>query len=957
MVKWKGRVSAVILSAALVISNLNMTNVNASETPETVEQSTETDTSADTEKLEEEQEDEKTDSSSDETKGTGSAEEENTADNTEPGTNDPADTENTGENNGSADGSGSENSGEENNTEDKDDTDAEKEDDDKEGNSSEEDKTDVLTLPVQTVVSEEGKAVVNVPESVKEGDTFTVEASEGYAVKEVKVNGETVQAEDGVYTIANLSEEMTQVVIEVSVEAVTEENVSEQIRVSYTVTPENGAIVEGPQEVKKGEGFEFQVTAAEGYEITAVKNADTVLEPVASEEKVVEEAVSANDTSAAAQTVFTYHVDGTEEDVTISVEAKNLNETEETEEMLTFTGETTIGGVKAEVTVKTDDQTLKDASLVLGEEVKTDTEKLNEYVQALEGDVEYSVAEEMPFDMHFEVKAEDSDEMVEKEPAADSKMEISISFKEGALTFGEDVDRVDLVHYEENNDVVEKVESIVSNVADNSQVSVLSENTQLTYSEVSFEWNEFSTLSFVGLSEAETKTEDSDYTETPKYHVDYKKQSEGITTDVVRNGENNYSITLTINEGVTGDLVLDLSEGVMQAGSQDSQMPGDTMRFDYTIINHSGRQYQYKDGSFVLAPMQINPDDFHMHPTAVGMDGQRLPMSFCASRYGNDAIAALYNKSEGSITLDDLMGVENKLAEEGYHGKIYTGEHALADYYLDYYNEKNGTDYDNLRDLAEANETGMGIDKAPTYTITMNEYNALCEKYGPDYVDTYLECSGSGNNIKCKFKEPDSELAALSYDMWWIKYVGMSYGEEATEDFTSEASMNQKPAEYGVERYLAKNEKWQNANSYFGGMNFNSGNEIIVPGAMGLSVQMPSAYMGYSFGIYSVIELQDVTPTPPVDPNPDPDPDEPEGGGGGTTTPPTETPAVLGERVPETGVLGERVEQPTEEQGVLGERRGAATADNTPIGAWAVIAVMAAGGLTAYGYRRKKDIK
>ena len=943
MVKWKGRVSAVILSAALVISNLNMTNVNASETPETVEQSTETDTSADTEKPEEEQEDEKTDSSSDETKGTGSAEEENTADNTEPGTNDPADTENTGENNGSADGSGSENSGEENNTEDKDDTDAEKEDDDKEGNSSEEDKTDVLTLPVQTVVSEEGKAVVNVPESVKEGDTFTVEASEGYAVKEVKVNGETVQAEDGVYTIANLSEEMTQVVIEVSVEAVTEENVSEQIRVSYTVTPENGAVVEGPQEVKKGEGFDFQVTAAEGYEITAVKNADTVLEPAASEEKVVEEAVSANDTSAAAQTVFTYHVDGTEEDVTISVEAKNLNETEENEEMLTFTGETTIGGVKAEVTVKTDDQTLKDASLVLGEEARTDAEKLNEYVQALEGDVEYSVAEEMPFDMHFEVKAEDSDEMLEKEPAADSKMEISISFKEGALTFGEDVDRVDLVHYEENNDVVEKVESIVSNVTDNSQVSVLSENTQLTYSEVSFEWNEFSTLSFVGLSEAETKifpgANEGTYDYIPgnsKWKVEpvdtTEPTTDGILVDVSHVTEEGY-ILYTIPEGFSEDRIhLNASQDINDLLADDGYVPGDEVEFSIRLINNSDTKYTYDQNSAYISTAtgeageyeetdpvyKYNPDTDTITAGwidgAVGFDGEHILAYSDRTAYGcnrplNSAIKDLYKGTDvdNRELSDKYLG--EKLKEAGYDNGIEDLNH----YFIDFYNREYKLSVTKIEDFPE---------------------NVIAEIYPSGGKYTYV-------------KETNVEVAETGYNWFYNRLVSLTpENEEEGKDYSigswmrDNAGLNEQFAED-----LASLEKGQQYSF-----------PMVKMSLEGKYMGNPYAdfHLGWTFGV-TLNAVQ--PPTPPVDPTPDPDPDEPEGGGGGTTTPPTETPAVLGERVPETGVLGERVEQPTEEQGVLGERRGAATSDNTPIGAWAVIAVMAAGGLTVYGYRRKKDIK
>ena len=57
---------------------------------------------------------------------------------------------------------------------------------------------------------------------------------------------------------------------------------------------------------------------------------------------------------------------------------------------------------------------------------------------------------------------------------------------------------------------------------------------------------------------------------------------------------------ITINETAPSNVVLDFSS-VIQEAENITYMPGAIQKFKVHIKNQSGKNYQYKDGSFVLS--------------------------------------------------------------------------------------------------------------------------------------------------------------------------------------------------------------------------------------------------------------------------------------------------------------------------------------------------------------------
>lgn len=64
---------------------------------------------------------------------------------------------------------------------------------------------------------------------------------------------------------------------------------------------------------------------------------------------------------------------------------------------------------------------------------------------------------------------------------------------------------------------------------------------------------------------------------------------------------------ITINETAPSNVVLDFSS-VIQEAENITYMPGAIQKFKVHIKNQSGKNYQYKDGSFVLST--ADTDDF-----------------------------------------------------------------------------------------------------------------------------------------------------------------------------------------------------------------------------------------------------------------------------------------------------------------------------------------------------------
>lgn len=115
--------------------------------------------------------------------------------------------------------------------------------------------------------------------------------------------------------------------------------------------------------------------------------------------------------------------------------------------------------------------------------------------------------------------------------------------------------------------------------------------------------------------------------------VDYtKRQSESVTYDGhTGNSEDGYVFNYTIHEGAPENVVIDLAQCALDLWENDKQVPGDHYKFQIMVKNESGNVYQYKDGSFVLAPEDTSQFGSLKEGSLLPVltyDGQYLPIRF-----------------------------------------------------------------------------------------------------------------------------------------------------------------------------------------------------------------------------------------------------------------------------------------------------------------------------------------
>ncbi len=168
----------------------------------------------------------------------------------------------------------------------------------------------------------------------------------------------------------------------------------------------------------------FSVTAEEGYEIVSV---------TANGEELTSEDGK-------------YSVQTTEETLTVTVNTE-ATESAEPEETAYTLEDVTIGGMKAVVTVKTEDPNLIGAVLVSSEEAPTSETLLEDYLKSRSENAAEVIAE-YPFDLHFE-KTDEEGNTVAVEPAEGYPVQVEIKFDE-PLSIDGRADFVDLIHYVED---------------------------------------------------------------------------------------------------------------------------------------------------------------------------------------------------------------------------------------------------------------------------------------------------------------------------------------------------------------------------------------------------------------------------------------------------------------------------------------------------------------------------
>ena len=398
--------------------------------------------------------------------------------------------------------------------------------------------------------------------------------------------------------------------------------------------------------------------------------------------------------------------------------------------------------------------------------------------------------------------------------------------------------------------------------------------------------------------------------------VDYsKRQSDSVTYDGYEEVDGVFVFNYTIHEGAGSNIVIDLSQCALSLWENESQVPGDHFKFKILLKNESGNTYYYKDNSFVLAPEDTsefgNTADGSLLPVLT-YDGQLLPIQFTGAMIPYYFYKDVFGvKGSGDVTFEMMCQIYDYLADKG-----YTGESAITDYMLNYYNEKRNVNYESLTDLFADHPDwldGNLVTNNGIWTMTEEELSEYIAKY--PWINSFVSVKSSGNNLSVQIKWPEPEIAAVSYNSFYCGLFSVVYGEENAEYLNPNPSGDLEFSRaHGVGDYLSGTDLYQETNQYFSDLTangVNTGDTLEIWSGYGIDGPgMGNSYQNYEFTYYNIIELEQ--PTPPVDPEdptptPDPDPDPtPRPGTGGDED--DDTPTIINETpVPTTTIEDEDV--------------------------------------------------
>lgn len=301
------------------------------------------------------------------------------------------------------------------------------------------------------------------------------------------------------------------------------------------------------------------------------------------------------------------------------------------------------------------------------------------------------------------------------------------------------------------------------------------------------------------------------------------KTSNGVTvsweyTGITKNGglrTINFNLTYTIPEDYEEETLIinpDIFE-VIAWGQKESNtpylMPRDTVKVNLSIINKSKYNYNYDENSFVIYPYTSDELEKDM-----GFDKITDEKVTFNDEEVNEVhkFYRMYNAALRELTKNGrkYLPANNETLDELLKAKGYKGIEELDKYYLDFYNNKYGTNHANLRDFTPKQISEI-----------LNGNNNPTED-GDDYV-----------------KEDNSEIVALHFDFLFNYAMGVSLDDEEINDNNQH--------EYAPGEYMRNESKGEEkVKKNLGKLNSNSEN------SMNTNMHLSGPLMGNAYADYRI---------------------------------------------------------------------------------------------------------
>ena len=349
--------------------------------------------------------------------------------------------------------------------------------------------------------------------------------------------------------------------------------------------------------------------------------------------------------------------------------------------------------------------------------------------------------------------------------------------------------------------------------------------------------------------------------------VDYsKQQSEGVTYDGYEYDKTQkiYKFHYTISENAGDELVIDLGKGAQDFYENGTQMPGVTYKFQIFIENNSQNTYKYKDNSFVLAPGDTSEfgslEKGSLLPILT-YDGQYMPIQSSGAMIPYYFYKDVFGvNGSASVTFEMMCQIYNYLAQKG-----YTGESAITDYMLDYYNGSRDVNYTSLLDLFSDHPDwldGNLVTSNGVWTMSESDLENYITRH--PWIDRFVSAKPKGDKLSVQIKWPEPELAAVSYNSFYCGLFSVVYGKDNAELLNPNGEGVTFSRSHAVGDYMEGTALYEETNTYFSGLA--SQDKPFAPGETlelwsGYGIDGPgmgNSYQNYSFTYYNTIELEPV---------------------------------------------------------------------------------------------------
>ena len=370
--------------------------------------------------------------------------------------------------------------------------------------------------------------------------------------------------------------------------------------------------------------------------------------------------------------------------------------------------------------------------------------------------------------------------------------------------------------------------------------------------------------------------------------VKYKQQSpsvtfEGITGTWVTNYKRDvgYEVTYKIGEDSPKDLVIDFAQAVEACYSDYYQkhrgfLGGDRLKIKIKISNMSGKEYRYKDNSFVSAPPNVHEfgsveqGDFLPILT---YDGQLMPKALSSAMQEElfEDLFAVADESEHP--LEKMCKIYEYLSKKGYEG-----EYALYNYILHYLNEKQGVEYTDLSSMFNDHADWLQPVRNPVstvYPVADDMLTELRNKYPnmAPFFNCYLDKNREEEGIywSTNIKWPDAKMAGISYDIAFRQIFSLVFGEENTRTLDPNPRGNLEFSRtHAIGDYTQESKLYEETNKYFSSLTqdgLKPKEELIVYAGYGIDGPLgDNAFELYKTSLYNVIELEEKPLPDPIGP-------------------------------------------------------------------------------------------